>query len=100
MTRVATSAGPSLLILFLYPHIIYWSSHLCVNFWLKHLSCLLCEFVIVPLIFLFTVCRCIAVKTTLSEETLKTADPSLVRNVIGNVSLQDILQGGSDAYSM
>ncbi|KAK3199437.1 hypothetical protein Dsin_022852 [Dipteronia sinensis] len=39
--------------------------------------------------------RCIAVKTTLSEETLKDANPSLVRNDIGNVSLDDILSGGS-----
>lgn len=44
--------------------------------------------------------RCIAVKTTLSEETLKTAGPSLIRNEIGNVSLDDILSGGSDGYSM
>ncbi|KAK4851350.1 hypothetical protein QYF36_014395 [Acer negundo] len=39
--------------------------------------------------------RCIAVKTTLTEETLKDANPSLVRNDIGNVSLDDILSGGS-----
>lgn len=45
-------------------------------------------------------CRCIAVKTTLSEESLKTADPSLIRNDIGNISLDDILSGGSDDYSM
>lgn len=44
--------------------------------------------------------RCIAVKTTLSEEYLKTADPSLIRNDIGNISLDDILSGGSDDYSM
>ncbi|XP_023894808.2 protein SUPPRESSOR OF QUENCHING 1, chloroplastic isoform X2 [Quercus suber] len=43
--------------------------------------------------------RCIAVKTTLSEETLKTAGPSLIRNEIGNVSLHDILSGGSDGYN-
>lgn len=49
---------------------------------------------------LFGACRCIAVKTTLSEETLKTAGPSLIRNEIGNVSLDDILSGGSDGYSM
>ncbi|KAL5565895.1 hypothetical protein UlMin_029059 [Ulmus minor] len=40
--------------------------------------------------------RCIAVKTTLAEETLKTACPSLIRSEIGNVSLDDILKGGSD----
>ncbi|KAL5783728.1 hypothetical protein ACOSP7_008757 [Xanthoceras sorbifolium] len=39
--------------------------------------------------------RCIAVTTTLSEETLKDANPSLVRNDIGSVSLDDILSGGS-----
>uniref|UniRef100_A0A2N9EPZ1 Thioredoxin domain-containing protein n=1 Tax=Fagus sylvatica TaxID=28930 RepID=A0A2N9EPZ1_FAGSY len=44
--------------------------------------------------------RCIAVKTTLSEETLKTAGPTLIRNEIGNVSLHDILSGGSDGYSL
>ncbi|PQM37924.1 NHL repeat-containing protein 2 [Prunus yedoensis var. nudiflora] len=43
--------------------------------------------------------RCIAVKTTLSEETLKTAAPSLIRNEIGNVSLDDILSGGSGGYN-
>ncbi|XP_034222109.1 protein SUPPRESSOR OF QUENCHING 1, chloroplastic isoform X2 [Prunus dulcis] len=43
--------------------------------------------------------RCIAVKTTLSEETLKAAGPSLIRNEIGNVSLDDILSGGSVAFS-
>jgi hypothetical protein len=49
---------------------------------------------------LFGACRCIAVKTTLSEEILNTAGPSLIRNEIGNVSLDDILSGGSDGYSM
>ncbi|XP_015874923.3 protein SUPPRESSOR OF QUENCHING 1, chloroplastic [Ziziphus jujuba] len=44
--------------------------------------------------------RCIAVKTTLSEETLRTADPSLIRNDIGNISLNDILSGGSDGYNV
>ncbi|XP_008246083.1 PREDICTED: NHL repeat-containing protein 2 [Prunus mume] len=43
--------------------------------------------------------RCIAVKTTLSEETLKAAGPSLIRNEIGNVSLDDILSGGSGGYN-
>ncbi|KAF5199714.1 Nhl repeat-containing protein [Thalictrum thalictroides] len=45
--------------------------------------------------------RCIAVTTTLSEETLKEASPSLIRRDIGNVSLQDILIGGgvSDCHS-
>ncbi|KAG7024023.1 hypothetical protein SDJN02_15052, partial [Cucurbita argyrosperma subsp. argyrosperma] len=39
---------------------------------------------------------CIAVKTTLSDETLKTAGPSLIRNDIGNITIHDILSGGSD----
>ncbi|XP_062081822.1 protein SUPPRESSOR OF QUENCHING 1, chloroplastic isoform X1 [Humulus lupulus] len=43
--------------------------------------------------------RCIAVKTTLAEETLKAACPSLIRNEIGDVSLDDILSGGSDDYN-
>ncbi|MBA0843648.1 hypothetical protein Goarm_000817 [Gossypium armourianum] len=40
--------------------------------------------------------RCIAVTTTLTEETLKPAGPSIIRNDIGSVSLDDILSGGSD----
>ncbi|XVF57595.1 hypothetical protein PTKIN_Ptkin06aG0217900 [Pterospermum kingtungense] len=40
--------------------------------------------------------RCIAVTTTLTEETLKEADPSIIRNDIGSVSLDDILSGSSD----
>ncbi|XP_038878874.1 protein SUPPRESSOR OF QUENCHING 1, chloroplastic [Benincasa hispida] len=43
--------------------------------------------------------RCIAVKTTLSDETLKTAGPSLIRNDIGNITIHDILSGGSDVYN-
>ncbi|KAM2468598.1 hypothetical protein FF1_010260 [Malus domestica] len=39
--------------------------------------------------------RCIAVKTTLSEAELKAAGPSLIRKEIGNISLDDILGGGS-----
>ncbi|OVA13591.1 NHL repeat [Macleaya cordata] len=38
--------------------------------------------------------RCIAVTTSLSEETLKQAGPALIRKEIGNVSVQDILGGG------
>lgn len=49
---------------------------------------------------LYIACRCIAVKTTLSDETLKIAGPSLIRNDIGNITIHDILSGGSDAYSM
>ncbi|XP_022747673.1 protein SUPPRESSOR OF QUENCHING 1, chloroplastic isoform X2 [Durio zibethinus] len=40
--------------------------------------------------------RCIAVTTTLTEETLKDAGPSIIRNDIGSVSLDDILSGSSD----
>ncbi|XP_052206057.1 protein SUPPRESSOR OF QUENCHING 1, chloroplastic isoform X2 [Diospyros lotus] len=39
--------------------------------------------------------RCIAVTTTLSEDTLKKAGPSLIRQEIGSISLDDILSGGS-----
>ncbi|KAI3781172.1 hypothetical protein L2E82_11176 [Cichorium intybus] len=42
--------------------------------------------------------RCIAVTTTLSEDTLKEAKPSLIRKNIANISLQEILGGGS-SYS-
>ncbi|KAA8536730.1 hypothetical protein F0562_029208 [Nyssa sinensis] len=43
--------------------------------------------------------RCIAVTTTLSEDTLKAAGPSLIRREIGSVSLHDILSGGSDCHN-
>lgn len=39
--------------------------------------------------------RCIALTTTLSEERLKVAGPSLVRKEIQSVSLDDIVSGGS-----
>ncbi|KAL8155577.1 hypothetical protein AgCh_000823 [Apium graveolens] len=39
--------------------------------------------------------RCIAVTTTLSEDILRSADPSLIRRDIGNISLTDILCGSS-----
>lgn len=39
--------------------------------------------------------RCIAVTTSVSEEALKNAGPSLIRKEIGSVSLDDILSGGS-----
>lgn len=44
--------------------------------------------------------RCIAVKTTLSEAILKDAGPSMIREDIGNISINDILTGGSDSTSM
>lgn len=69
------------------PHLEFKFVSSVLNYWQK-------------LLYLFGACRCIAVKTTLSEETLKTAGPSLIRKEIGNVSLQDILSGGSDGYSM
>ncbi|KAI4374057.1 hypothetical protein MLD38_012100 [Melastoma candidum] len=39
--------------------------------------------------------RCIALTTTLSEEALKPAAPSFIRKEIQNVSIDDILSGGS-----
>ncbi|KAK8651568.1 hypothetical protein V6N13_141167 [Hibiscus sabdariffa] len=39
--------------------------------------------------------RCIAVTTTLTEEALKAVGPSFIRNDIGSISLDDILNGGS-----
>lgn len=44
--------------------------------------------------------RCIAVTTTLSEDTLKSANPSLIRKEIGNILLDDILSGSSGSDSM
>ncbi|KAK9084377.1 hypothetical protein Scep_030848 [Stephania cephalantha] len=43
--------------------------------------------------------RCIAVTTTLPEDTLKHAGPSLIRKEIGSISLQDILAGGPVSVS-
>lgn len=45
-------------------------------------------------------CRCIAVRTTLSDEALEPAGPTFIRDDIGSVSLDEILNGGSDGYSM
>ncbi|PKU77256.1 protein SUPPRESSOR OF QUENCHING 1, chloroplastic-like [Dendrobium catenatum] len=42
--------------------------------------------------------RCIAVTTTLSEERIQEASPSLVRKDIGNISIHDILEGGSSDH--
>ncbi|KAL5219380.1 hypothetical protein ABZP36_020064 [Zizania latifolia] len=42
--------------------------------------------------------RCIAVMTTLQEDALHQASPSLIRKDIGNISIRDILYGGSNAY--
>ncbi|KAG1371371.1 putative protein SUPPRESSOR OF QUENCHING 1, chloroplastic [Cocos nucifera] len=42
--------------------------------------------------------RCIAVTTTLTEETLQQASPSLIRKDIGNVSIHDILNGGHSGH--
>nr|XP_027188810.1 protein SUPPRESSOR OF QUENCHING 1, chloroplastic isoform X2 [Cicer arietinum] len=39
--------------------------------------------------------RCIAVRTTLSDEALESAGPTFIRDDIGNVSLDDILNGDS-----
>ncbi|XP_042054185.1 protein SUPPRESSOR OF QUENCHING 1, chloroplastic-like isoform X5 [Salvia splendens] len=40
--------------------------------------------------------RCIAVTTTLGEDTLSAAGPSLIRKEIGDICFNDILNGGSD----
>jgi len=46
-------------------------------------------------------CRCIAVTTTLSEDKMQQAGPSLIRKNIGDVSIDDVLDGGRpNAYSM
>ncbi|XP_015690862.1 protein SUPPRESSOR OF QUENCHING 1, chloroplastic [Oryza brachyantha] len=42
--------------------------------------------------------RCIAVTTTLEEDALQQASPSLIRKNIGDISIRDILYGGSNAY--
>ncbi|KAH1197880.1 Protein SUPPRESSOR OF QUENCHING 1, chloroplastic [Glycine max] len=42
--------------------------------------------------------RCIAVRTTLSDEALELAGPTLIRDNIGSVLLNDILSGGSVIY--
>ncbi|KAF0914937.1 hypothetical protein E2562_032848 [Oryza meyeriana var. granulata] len=42
--------------------------------------------------------RCIAVMTTLKEDALQQASPSLIRKNIGDISIRDILYGGSNAY--
>lgn len=44
--------------------------------------------------------RCIVVTTTLPEETLATEGPSLIRKDIGNITLEDIISGGSSLHSM
>lgn len=44
--------------------------------------------------------RCIVVTTTLSQETLSSAGPSLIRKDIGNITLDDIINGGSSPHSM
>ncbi|CAN6313015.1 unnamed protein product [Urochloa humidicola] len=41
--------------------------------------------------------RCIAVTTTLEEDALQQGGPSLIRKNIGDVSINDILYGGSNA---
>ncbi|CAJ2669453.1 unnamed protein product [Trifolium pratense] len=42
--------------------------------------------------------RCIAVRTTLSDEALESAGPNFIRDDIGSVSLDDILNGASVGY--
>ncbi|XP_022865066.1 protein SUPPRESSOR OF QUENCHING 1, chloroplastic isoform X2 [Olea europaea var. sylvestris] len=43
--------------------------------------------------------RCIAVTTTLSEDILTEAGPSLIRKEIGKISLDDIINGGSSWHN-
>lgn len=43
--------------------------------------------------------RCIAVTTTLSKERMQEASPSLIRKDIRNISINDILDGGSSGSS-
>lgn len=42
--------------------------------------------------------RCIAVRTTLSDEALESAGPTFIRDDIGSVSLDEILNGDSVGY--
>nr|XP_051181491.1 protein SUPPRESSOR OF QUENCHING 1, chloroplastic isoform X2 [Lolium perenne] len=42
--------------------------------------------------------RCIAVTTTLEEDALRQASPVFIRKDIGDISINDILYGGSNAY--
>uniref|UniRef100_A0ACD5XKX1 Uncharacterized protein n=1 Tax=Avena sativa TaxID=4498 RepID=A0ACD5XKX1_AVESA len=42
--------------------------------------------------------RCIAVTTTLGEDALQEASPVFIRKDIGDISINDILYGGSNAY--
>ncbi|KAL6901972.1 hypothetical protein ACP4OV_004848 [Aristida adscensionis] len=42
--------------------------------------------------------RCIAVTTTLEEDALQQGSPSLIRRNTGDVSINDILYGGSNAH--
>ncbi|KAG0478326.1 hypothetical protein HPP92_013045 [Vanilla planifolia] len=43
--------------------------------------------------------RCIAVATTLSEERLQEASPSLIRKDVGNISINEIIDGGRPVSS-
>ncbi|KAI5658535.1 hypothetical protein M9H77_27328 [Catharanthus roseus] len=44
--------------------------------------------------------RCIAVTTTLAEDKLKPAGPSLIRKDIGSILLDDIVSGGSNCHNV
>lgn len=46
----------------------------------------------------YTSCRCIAVTTSLDEDALQQASPVFMRKDIGDISINDILYGGSNAY--
>ncbi|BAT86122.1 hypothetical protein VIGAN_04374300, partial [Vigna angularis var. angularis] len=43
--------------------------------------------------------RCIAVRTSISDAVLESAEPSFIRDDIGSVSLEDILFGGTVGYN-
>ncbi|GAU11447.1 hypothetical protein TSUD_344380 [Trifolium subterraneum] len=43
--------------------------------------------------------RCIAVRTTLSDEALESAGPTFIRDDIGSISLDEILNGDSVGYN-
>ncbi|CAO2837601.1 unnamed protein product [Amaranthus hypochondriacus] len=43
--------------------------------------------------------RCIVVTTTLSEAALATESPSIIRKDIGNITLDDIISGGSSLHN-
>ncbi|PHU07516.1 hypothetical protein BC332_24005 [Capsicum chinense] len=49
---------------------------------------------------IFQLNQYIAMTTTLSEDTLKAGEPSLIRKEISNISIEDILNGGYGSHSI